>query len=602
MTCKAMRRICLVHLPEHQERKQQYGHLKLYTIEAVPHSSYSSPTKLMHTILREPGVACYPRTLEIKLLDQESRNSMSEDDWHKLSCKLSIEESTLYKQNNHFEAQVLSSPYIEYDPYNEHAAFNFGPGEEVDALLLTVLCNLEHLIFRHSNRVRWDYFRTSVLNIANITRGRVSPFNDPDGDEFAKYRTHGHALSKLKTVTLEDPDRFDTKRTWGYIQLEPILVFAQIPSLRNIVVRNFRTPHVDGDGIKIESSEDYFQGFFDSTENADDTAPLPFSGLKTLDAIRHRTVPYTIPLDKYRATSNVQSLTLHSCDPDEETFIPLLSTIAALRSFEFSRLFASEGNEAFTNLLAALIEHAGHSLEDLTLRTHGIIKLRHVPIRPGTSFPLRIPPCRGPFFQFWGDIGSLQGLTQLTKLTLDAEYLIDEEYHPVQLLHLLPASLEILRLGHLDNITAELQRRKKRLAYHLLQDLPSLPIPLSDFTDPEYADIVGHEGLQECPNSFTNKENLTSLAKLLLRYPGEVRTVLDRLDAIQDDRLRWLDLFFECAVDVSKPLPKLREVVVETSDQRVAPWLEERFAGTRVMGRWVVLEKEREGEECEWLD
>ena len=587
MTCKAMRRLCHVHLPEHQERKQQYGHLKIYTREAVPHSSYSSPTTLMHTILQEPRVACYPRTLEFIFSDEDSCHSMSEADWNQLACRVRSKEKELYMQNNHFETQILSSPYFEYDPYNYYAVDRFGPGEEVEALLLTVLCSLEHLIFRNCKRVDWDHIRTSVLNVANITRGRVSPFNDPDGDEFAKYRTHSHTLSKLKSVTFEDPDRFDTSRSGPYIHLEPIVAFAQIPSLRKIVVRNFRTPYVSGNEIKIESSEDYFEDFLDSTENEDDATPLPFSGLKTLDAIEHRPVRYTRPMDKYRATSNVQSLTLHSCDPDEITFIPLLGTIIALRSFEFSRLCGYEGKEAFSNLLAALIEHAGHSLEDLTLRTHGISKLQNIRIRPGTSVPTRIPPSTGVLFQFWGDIGSLKGFTQLTKLTLDAEYLIDEEYSPVRLLHLLPASLEILRLGHIDNVTAELKSRKKRLAYGLLQDLSTLPTPLSDLTDPEHADIVDDKRLEECSNSFTNKEEAASLAEILLRYPGEVRVILDRLDEIQDDCLRWLDLFFECAVDVSEPLPKLREVVVETRDKRVATWLEERFAGTRVVGRWV---------------
>ena len=153
MTCKAVRQICLVHLPEHQERKQQYGHLETYIVEAVPHNSYSSPTRLMHTILQEPYIACYPRTLDFKFIDEESRNSMSEDDWNDLYFKLSADDAELYRQNNHFKAQILSSPYFEYDPYDEHNVFQFGPGEVVEALLLTVLCNLEHLSFRKCKRL-----------------------------------------------------------------------------------------------------------------------------------------------------------------------------------------------------------------------------------------------------------------------------------------------------------------------------------------------------------------------------------------------------------------------------------------------------------------
>ena len=394
-----------------------------------------------------------------------------------------------------------------------------------------------------------------------------------------KYRSYGHALSRLKTVTFEDPVGFGTNMFWPNEQLEPILVFAQIPSLRNIVVRSFRTPPVRIEVVKTESLEDYFEGFFDNAENEDDAASLPFFGLKTLDAIEHRTAPSTDLMDRYWATSNVESLTLHSCDPDERTFIPLLRTIISLRSSEFSRLPGDKRNGAFDNLLTALIEHAGHSLENLTLRTHVIKNLPDVDIRLGTS-PTTPPPCNAVPFQLWGDIPNLQGLTQLTKLTLDAEYLIDDNHRPVQLLHLLPASLEILQLGRIDEITAELKRVKQDLACNLLQDLPSLSVPIFDSTDPEYAAYVDDKHLHDCPNSSTNNETFTSLAELLVRYPGQVRAILDRLDEIQDDSLAWLDKLFACAEDVSKLLPKLGEVLVETRDEKVVMGLGERFVGT----------------------
>ena len=563
VSCKLIRHLCLTHLSEHQEMKQKYRHLQMYQREAVPHSFHSSPTRLMHTILENPSFAYYPRYLEIILHDDEAHKATPHREWEDLCGDVYMEDWNLALRYDQFMAQLLACPYMDtQDAGYYHEIAQRGVKSGVQALLLTLLPNLEKVTFRHCSRMMWYHITPIIMEIVTTSRGRKPLYKTSGGGAPNDAGSRSHALSKLKTVNFEDPDKFNTNKGCSIYDYEAMLAFAQLPSIRTISARNVFTRPPTIYETKLEDPDDYFE----DTNEEDGGDVMPFACLKTLDAINTRTAPYCRSLEKFRATSNVQSLILRSCEADEETFPPLLMTIRALRSFEFSRTPNYRNIEAFSTMLASLVEYAGHSLETLTLGTQNHDTSNDV--------------------QLWGHIGDLQCFTQLTSLTLDAEYLLDDRGKAIPLLSSLPSSVEVLRLGHIDNAMAALKRMERGKAYDLLMGTCSNGATRSSSSRSIYAEMIGPEYPSERSRVLEHEETCTDLKELFVWYPERVRSILDEIDKMCVSDLGWLEKLFEASAEVSDVLSGLRELFVETVDERVPRQLEKRFAGTKIKVTW----------------
>ena len=98
--------------------------------------------------------------------------------------------------------------------------------------------------------------------------------------------------------------------------------------------------------------------------------------------------------------------------------------------------------------------------------------------------------------------------------------------------------------------------------------------------------MIGPEYPSERSRVLEHEEICTDLKELFVGNPERVRSILDEIDKMCVGDLGWLEKLFEASAEVSDVLPGLRELFVETVDERVPRQLEKRFAGTKIKVTW----------------
>ena len=584
-TCKLLVELSTSRFEEHETMKKQYGYMELYSIEDYCHSSYSSPIKLLRTIVDDPRIAHYPKALRILSYDVEDHENFAGDVWPIDSDDIEEEKRSLIEQYHGFRDLLSDCPYLTDEEASDWPCrITVSEDDEAIALLLTLLPNLEHLTFWGNSQTVKESVKYLVHRIARISSGREAAPRANDHDSVSRTTWQTHPLSKLRSIKIEEPaDPAAESVSYGYDLLAP---FAEIPSLQNMICKNITAAdlrHYDPPPT-LEDPEDY-----DEVSVADgDAGELPFFGLRSLRSIHDRTYVASVlppssptglgdlphpPLPPTPPLSNVDQLNLESSEVDLVTLKPLLAKLTQLRSFHFSHSSRIETPDQFSEMLRLFIGHCNKSLKELIL---------HNPVA-GLEDSLH-----------WDKSVHLHHFWSLTRLDVDLEFLVNKHLKSCPPTAWLPRSLRMIRLGAVQNVLLWFEEKHQRAARLAMAEIIGLrdsslnlldgcPRLLELTEDKTRSDIhTRWFGATLWRSLFEDEEIFDELVYLYEEDSKKVPSVLALLQHSHLYRYSVFSQIFKRSGNVVETFPNLTEAIVETSDVEARKYLRRILEGTEV--------------------